>query len=183
MVEAACFESRISRARTPLCPQSFKGTQFPRWFAKIQYCGEPPWPRGSVLGLRPPGLEFRVPCLEDRFTSFIFRMFSCPGLAYKSGLKPYSFNFDTIHLSWAFNLVFWSWGEIMFYVSQLASPSDGPILVQCWLNVGPASWTVDQHWANFASSSCACWDITSLLLQLWQKHKFVYSKIRINICL
>ena len=25
-----------------------------------QYCGEPPWPRGSVLGLRPPGLEFRI---------------------------------------------------------------------------------------------------------------------------
>ena len=26
---------------------------------------EPPWPRGSVLGLRPPGLEFRILCLED----------------------------------------------------------------------------------------------------------------------
>ena len=23
---------------------------------EFQYCGEPPWPRGSVLGLRPPGL-------------------------------------------------------------------------------------------------------------------------------
>ena len=30
-----------------------------------QYCGELPWPRGSVLGLRPPGLEFRILCLED----------------------------------------------------------------------------------------------------------------------
>ena len=30
-----------------------------------QYCVEPPWPRGSVLGLRPPGLEFRILCLED----------------------------------------------------------------------------------------------------------------------
>ena len=29
------------------------------------YCGEPPWPRGSMLGLRPPGLEFRILCLED----------------------------------------------------------------------------------------------------------------------
>ena len=25
----------------------------------IQYCGEPPWPRGSVFGLRPPEFEFR----------------------------------------------------------------------------------------------------------------------------
>ena len=36
-----------------------------------QYCGEPPWPRGSVLGLRPPGLEFRILCLEDSVISFI----------------------------------------------------------------------------------------------------------------
>ena len=35
------------------------------------YCGEPPWPRGSVLGLRPPGLEFRILCLEDSVISFI----------------------------------------------------------------------------------------------------------------
>ena len=31
-------------------------------FIKIQYYGEPPRPRGSVLGLRPPGLEFRILC-------------------------------------------------------------------------------------------------------------------------
>ena len=36
-----------------------------------QYCGEPPWPRGSVLGLRPPGLEFRILCLEDSVISII----------------------------------------------------------------------------------------------------------------
>ena len=32
---------------------------------KTQYCGEPPRPRGSVLGLRPPRLEFRILCLVD----------------------------------------------------------------------------------------------------------------------
>ena len=32
-------------------------------------CGEPPWPRGSVLGLRPPGLEFRILCLEGSVIS------------------------------------------------------------------------------------------------------------------
>ena len=36
-----------------------------------QYCGEPLWPRGSVLGLRPPGLEFRILCLEDSVISII----------------------------------------------------------------------------------------------------------------
>ena len=36
-----------------------------------QYCGEPAWPRGSVLGLRPPGLEFRVLCLKDSVISII----------------------------------------------------------------------------------------------------------------
>ena len=32
---------------------------------------EPPWPRSSVLGLRPPGLEFRVLCLENSVISII----------------------------------------------------------------------------------------------------------------
>ena len=37
-----------------------------------QYCGEPTWPRGSVHGLRPPGLEFRILCLEDSVISIIW---------------------------------------------------------------------------------------------------------------
>ena len=36
-----------------------------------QYCGELLWPRGSVLGLRPTGLEFRILCLEDSVISII----------------------------------------------------------------------------------------------------------------
>ena len=36
-----------------------------------QYCGEPPCPRGNVLGLRPPGLEFRILCLEGSVISII----------------------------------------------------------------------------------------------------------------
>ena len=36
-----------------------------------QDCGEPPWPRGSVLGLRTPGYEFRILCLEDSVISII----------------------------------------------------------------------------------------------------------------
>ena len=36
-----------------------------------QYCEETQWLRGSVLGLRPPGLEFRIMCLEDSVISII----------------------------------------------------------------------------------------------------------------
>ena len=41
-----------------------------------QYCGEPPWPRGSVLGLRPPGGQCHLNYLT------ILRRFSWPSLAY-----------------------------------------------------------------------------------------------------
>ena len=43
----------------------------PHSLVKIQYCGEPLWPRGSVHCLRPPGLEFRILCLEGSVFSFI----------------------------------------------------------------------------------------------------------------
>ena len=35
------------------------------------YRGEPPWPRGSVLGHRPPGFEFRILCLKVSVISLI----------------------------------------------------------------------------------------------------------------
>ena len=68
------------------------------WTKQSQYCGEPPWPRGSVLGLRPPGLEFRILCLEDTQSSHhpqavILAQFSLS--VHKSGLKP-----DSFHLFW-----------------------------------------------------------------------------------
>ena len=65
-----------------------------------QYCGEPPWPRGSVLGLRPPGLEFRILCLEDSVISIISPSsggFSWPSLAYmctKVASSPIHFIYD-----------------------------------------------------------------------------------------
>ena len=46
-----------------------------------QYCGEPPWPRSSVLGLRPPGFEFRILCLEDSVISIISPSSGWPSLA------------------------------------------------------------------------------------------------------
>ena len=60
---------------------------------KIQYCLEPLWPRGSVLGVRPPG--FRILCQEVSVIQFI-----SPSSGGSSGpvwpiggLKPHSFHF------------------------------------------------------------------------------------------
>ena len=73
VVKAACLESWRSRVRTPLWTASFKETKrfFPVTRKTNQYCGEPPWPRGSVLDLRPPGPEFRILCLEGSVISLI----------------------------------------------------------------------------------------------------------------
>ena len=38
---------------------------------EVSIVGSPRDPRGSVLGLRPPGLEFRILCLEDSVISII----------------------------------------------------------------------------------------------------------------
>ena len=42
-----CYSLRLQRNTMFLPPLT----------RKIQYCGEPPWRRGGVLGLKPPGLE------------------------------------------------------------------------------------------------------------------------------
>ena len=69
----------------------------------MQYCGEPPRPRGSVLGLRPPGLEFRILCLVGSVISSShypqeallakIRLY-----VHKGGPKPHSFHsFNSIN--------------------------------------------------------------------------------------
>ena len=71
VVEAACLKSPRSRVRTPLWSFQRNKLFLPHSLVNIQYCWEPPWPRGSVLGLRPPGLEFRILCLERSVIPFI----------------------------------------------------------------------------------------------------------------
>ena len=68
------------------------------------YCGEPLWPRGSVLGLRPPGLEFRILCDWRTVSSHsshhpqevLLAQFSL--YVHKGGLKPDLFHFYIISL-------------------------------------------------------------------------------------
>ena len=45
----------------------------------IHYFREPPWPNGSVLGLRPQRLEYRIRCLEGSVISFISPSSVAPG--------------------------------------------------------------------------------------------------------
>ena len=81
VVKAACLESRRYHSGLQV---SKKQMFLPCSLAQIQYCGEPLSLRSSVLGLRPPGLEFRILCWRQchliHFT--ILRRFSWPNLAY-----------------------------------------------------------------------------------------------------
>ena len=71
VVSTAAFHARVRGSVPGLGGlQETKNVSSPSK-CESQYCGEPPWPRGSVLGLRPPGLEFRILCLEDSVISII----------------------------------------------------------------------------------------------------------------
>ena len=97
-------------------------------FVKIQYSGEPQWPRGSVLGLRPPGLKFRIMCLEGSVNlihhpqEVLLAQFSL--YVHKGGLKSHSFH---------------------FFASTFYQQTQDPILVQCWATVCDAGPTLIQH--------------------------------------
>ena len=71
VVSTAAFHARV-RGSVPGFGglKETKNVSSPSMY-ESQYCGEPPWPRGSVLGLRPTGLEFRTLCLEDSVISII----------------------------------------------------------------------------------------------------------------
>ena len=65
-------KSEIPGSNPALAFKSQRNKTFlPRSLVKIQYCGEHPWPRVSVLGLRSQGLEFWILFLEDSVISFI----------------------------------------------------------------------------------------------------------------
>ena len=71
MVSTTAFHARVRGSFPGLGGLKETKMILPRSLAKIKYCGEPPSPRGDVLGLRPPGLDFRILCLEGSVISFI----------------------------------------------------------------------------------------------------------------
>ena len=72
MASTAAFQAKVQGSVRGLCGLKETKMFFPHPRVKLsivgrlrdQYCG-------SVLGLRPPGLEFRILCLEDSVISFI----------------------------------------------------------------------------------------------------------------
>ena len=72
MVSTAAFHARVRDSVPGLGGlKETKNVSSPSTCKLNQYCGEPPRPRGSVLGFRPPGPEFRIMCLEDSVISII----------------------------------------------------------------------------------------------------------------
>ena len=64
MVNRLLEKSEIAGSNPTLASKFQRNNVFSRSLVKIQYCGEPPWPRGSVIGLRPPGFEFQILSLK-----------------------------------------------------------------------------------------------------------------------
>ena len=93
VVKAAYLESRRLRVSNPTLAFKFKRNKLflPHSLSKIQYYGEHPWPRGSVLGRQGSNFESCVWRAVSSHSSFIISRFSCPSLAYnyvhKSGKK------------------------------------------------------------------------------------------------
>ena len=72
VIKVACLESQIVGSSPALAFKFQRNKMFlPRSLMKIPYCVEPPRPRGSVLDLTQPELEFRIMCLEGSVISFI----------------------------------------------------------------------------------------------------------------
>ena len=72
MVSTAAFHARDRGSFPSLGDLSETKNVSSPFTCVSQYCGEPPCPRRSVLGLRPPGLEFRIVCLEDSWSSLAY---------------------------------------------------------------------------------------------------------------
>ena len=69
----ACYVAAIFRARRG-GGGLVQWLKLPAWkvgdtFQVLKNCRDTPWPKSSVLGLRQPGLEFRIMCLEGSVIS------------------------------------------------------------------------------------------------------------------
>ena len=69
VVSTAAFHTRVRGSVPRLGGLKETKNVSPPSPCESQYCGERA--RGSVLDLRPPGLEFRILCLEDSVISII----------------------------------------------------------------------------------------------------------------
>ena len=125
---------------------------------ETQYCEEPPWPRGSVLGLRPPGREFRIVCLEDSVISFISPSsggFPGPVLSLLCAQRWPKARIISFHLPWPYCAMSVSLTQETIHkiLPMLILPSHQTrdietLLLQCWATVYDAGQTLKQQWLN-----------------------------------
>ena len=126
----------------------------------IQYCGEPPWPRGSVLGLRPPGHEFRIRCLEDSVITFISPSSGgSPGPIYPICAQRWPKTPFISLVIILFTMCFASQKGLK-YKHLLYFGFAKPICTA--YSVGPTSSTLAQHCTNVVQMFCAHWDLLAL---------------------
>ena len=112
VVSTAAFHARVRGSVPGL--GGFKETKnvSSPFMCESQFCGEPPWPRGSVLGLRPPGSNFES-CVWRTVSSqsshhpqeVLLAQFSL--YVHKCGLKPDSFHFISFDSNLLWILTIW----------------------------------------------------------------------------
>ena len=103
---------------------------------------KPLWPGGSVLGLRPPGLDFLIPCLQGSVISFIsLSSGGSPGSlahVHKGGLKPPLLNFYANDGNNMNNGIWRApWGHKVYYYFEVYSGDDFSLCLLSDLNVHP----------------------------------------------
>ena len=111
VVSTAAFHARVRGSVPGLGGfKETKNVSFPST-CESQYCGEPPWPRGSVLGLRPPGLEFWILCWRTvspqsshHPQEVLLAQFSL--YVHKGGLKPDLFHFFVELCMWFLSIYY-----------------------------------------------------------------------------
>ena len=109
----------------------------------MQYCGEPPWPRGNVLGLRPP-IKYSDKSLKGFGWNNV-------GPASQTMAQPYVSIGPMYRVIWCF----WRRDEKRHPHNNAAVRKHGTI-TQCCFNVGPASKTVGQHWNSIGWMPWVC---------------------------
>ena len=82
----------LVKASTPAFKCQLNKMSLSRSLVKIQYCGEPPWPRGRVLGLRRESFWKAVSSHSSHYPQeVLLAQFSL--YVHKGGLKSHSFHF------------------------------------------------------------------------------------------
>ena len=96
-------------------------------FVEVSISANYTWSKGSVLGLRPPGLKFRILCLQDSAISFISSSW---------GGSPGQVNCTGIIRLFPANPTHWSNVGLLLGRRRRRWPNNKPTLFQCFVFAG-----------------------------------------------